>query len=123
MADVDRRAALVALAAAAATLTWRPAARADELAPHAPRVRAGGRVTLSCPGATAFRLSLGAEGARGIAVVAAQGGAATFRVPVLDDDEVTDDWTPLVCTPLRDGQVTGAQRRVDVLTAPVSFGT
>ena len=130
MADLNRRAALSALAAAAVVVTWRGSAHAASAGSGetTDRVRAGGRVTLTCPGATAFHLALGAAGAHGVAVVAAPSGTAVFRVPVLDAEEGDpgtrpDEWTPLTCTPLRDGVAISAPRALSVLTAPVSFGT
>jgi len=121
MTELDRRDALLTLAAAAATLMWSPRAHAAPAPAEPPaRVRAGARVTLTCPGATAFKVAFGAFG---VAVIEAPEGTATFRVPVPDEDEAgADEWTSLCCTPTRGGHPIGAPRRVEVLTVPVSFG-
>lgn len=122
MADLDRRDALRALAAGATTLVWGRPARGAGAPPSAPsRVRAGARVTLTCPGASAFELSLGTHG---VALIDAIDGTVTFRVPVLDDEDASaGEWTCLRCTPLRGGHAIDTPRLIDVLTAPVSFGT
>jgi|GEM_PF-3281114 len=123
MADLDRRNALRTLAAGAATLAWGLPARGAEAPPvlTPARVRAGARITLTCPGATAFELSLGEHG---VAVVDAFEGIVTFRVPVLEDDDArVGEWTCLRCTPMRGGHAVDAPRLIEVLTAPVSFGT
>jgi hypothetical protein len=125
----DRRTAL-GLVSMALTCAWSravdaaPAARATSPV-NAERIRAGGRLVLRCPGATAFRLEFGPGGRFGVTLVLAHAGEAVLRVPVLDnddDDEPLSEWTPLRVEPLGPGLASDRARVVQVLTAPVAFG-
>ena len=124
----DRRAAL-GLVSMALTCVWSrtvgAAPAVDAASPtNAERVRAGGRLVLNCPGATAFRLEFGPGGRFGVTQVRAHAGEAILRVPVLDedDDERPGEWTPLRVEPLGPGLTRDRARGVQVLTAPVAFG-
>lgn len=101
-----------ALLVTGAVLAWPQVGQARA---SARRVRAGAPITLSCPGATAFRFET--RRARGQVPVVA--GKARFPAPLLPHK---DGLATLRCTPLADGEPCGDPVEVLVLAPVVGFG-
>lgn len=113
-AEMTRREVVgaLAVAAAAATVSWRE----TRPAVSASRVRPGAVVTLRCPGADAYALRFGDGEPRH---VEAPGGRLVFEAPRVF---AAATWTPIVVAPLADGRPHGEPAEVAVFTRRPTFG-